>query len=92
MEPSDGKPRDLTATRLRWVDNSQRDGSTGSEIRRASTATVGEAALYLNVSAALVRKLVLERKIPYVKIGRLVRLRWADLDAYVESSIVEPTR
>jgi hypothetical protein len=37
-----------------------------------------------------VRRLVAERRIPFYRLGRSVRLRLADVDALVESGRVEP--
>jgi excisionase family DNA binding protein len=62
--------------------------------------TVPETAALLRLKPSTVRAWVLRRKIPYVKVGRLVRLRRADVDALIEASVVrarsaadqEPTR
>ena len=60
--------------------------------RASATATVVEAAVYLNVSEGTIRRLVLERRIPSCKVGRLVRIRWADLDALLAASTIERLR
>lgn len=49
-----------------------------------------EAADYLNVSERFVKRLVFEKRIPVHKLGRHVRIRQADLDAYLEANRVEP--
>jgi excisionase family DNA binding protein len=49
---------------------------------------VPEAAPVLGVDERMVRRLVAEKRIPYVKIGRHVRLRRSDLLAYVEANTV----
>jgi len=45
--------------------------------------TVEEAAARLGTSVHFVRRLVAERRIPYHKVGRHVRIAQADLDAYI---------
>jgi len=50
---------------------------------------LGEAAAYLNVNERYMRRLVSERRIPYFKVGRLLRFSPADLDAFIESCRVE---
>lgn len=57
--------------------------------------TVAQAATYLNVNERYVRLLVSERRIAYLKLGRLIRFRPQDLDAYLASCLVptpEPRR
>lgn len=50
--------------------------------------TVGEAADRLRLKASSVRAWILRRKIPYVKVGRLVRIRRADVEALIAESVV----
>jgi excisionase family DNA binding protein len=57
-----------------------------------SYLTVQEAADYLNTSVRFVRRLIEERRIAFHKVGRHVRLRQADLEAYVNAGRVEPRR
>ena len=52
-------------------------------------AVVG-AATYLGVTAAFVRRLVLERRVRYFKLGKFVRFRTVDLDAFIEAGRHEP--
>jgi excisionase family DNA binding protein len=52
--------------------------------------TVEEAAEYLNTSVRFVCRLIAERRIAFHKFGRHVRLKRADLDAFVEVGRVEP--
>ncbi len=47
-----------------------------------------EAAEYLHVTERWIRRAIAERRIPYVKVGRLVRFRKSDLDAYIEAQRV----
>jgi excisionase family DNA binding protein len=49
-----------------------------------------DAAGYLSVNVRYVRRLVAERRVRYLKVGRLLRFRTEDLDAYLESCGVEP--
>ena len=54
--------------------------------------TVEEAAEYMNTTARFVRRLVAERRIAFVKLGRHVRLSITDIDAFVKAGRVEPVR
>jgi excisionase family DNA binding protein len=50
--------------------------------------TLAEAASLLRVKVSTLRAWVLRRRIPYVKVGRLVRLRQSDLSALIAASVV----
>jgi excisionase family DNA binding protein len=50
--------------------------------------TVPETAAVLRLRPSTIRSWILKRTMPYVKIGRRVFLRRADLDALVTASIV----
>ncbi len=50
--------------------------------------SVKEAACYLKIAVWTLRHWVYQRKIPFVKLGRLVRFRQSDLDAYISKHIV----
>ncbi len=50
--------------------------------------TIAEGASYVDLSPRYLKRLVAERRLPYVKIGRLVRLRPQDLDALVHDCMV----
>jgi excisionase family DNA binding protein len=50
--------------------------------------TVNEAAAFLRLQQSTVRRWVLEKKMPYLKLGRRVFLRRSDLDALLASSLV----
>lgn len=52
--------------------------------------SVPEAAERLGVTPRFVRRLVAERRIPYLKLGRHVRFDPADLDAFLAAGRVEP--
>jgi excisionase family DNA binding protein len=58
---------------------------------RSELLDVAGAARYLGVTVVFVRRLVLERRLRYYKLGKFVRFRTEDLDAFVESGRVEPT-
>ncbi len=47
---------------------------------------------YLNIGERFVRRLIAERRIAFTKVGRLVRLDTADLDAFLAAGRVEPVR
>jgi excisionase family DNA binding protein len=51
--------------------------------------TVEEAADRLGTSARFVRRLIFERRIAFVKVGRHVRIAPADLDAYIAAGRVD---
>ena len=52
--------------------------------------TVDEAAEYLNTTVRFVRRLIAERRIAFHKVGRHVRLRGDDLEAFIAAGRVEP--
>jgi excisionase family DNA binding protein len=51
--------------------------------------TVDDAADRLGTSVRFVRRLIFERRIAFVKVGRHVRIATADLDAYIRTGRVE---
>jgi len=51
--------------------------------------TVDEAADQLGTSVRFVRRLILERRIAYTKLGRHVRIAPRDLDAFILAGRVE---
>ncbi len=66
-------------------------------VRQADEITEGQllldvsgAAACLGVNEAFVRRLVLERRVRYYKVGKFVRFRLADLDSFVDSGCMEP--
>ena len=54
--------------------------------------TVEQAADYLNITDHFVRRLIRERRIPFLKVGRLVRLRRIDLEDYLAACAVPAVR
>lgn len=63
-----------------------------AEVSEGELFTVEEAAKLLNVSVRFVRRLVAERRIAVVRLGRHVRLAQADLEAFVAAGREEPVR
>ena len=57
---------------------------------RNGLLSVEAAAEYLSTSPRFIRRLVAERRVPYVKVGRLVRLTPEDLDDFIAAGRVEP--
>jgi excisionase family DNA binding protein len=53
--------------------------------------TVSEAALLLRLKPSTIRAWTCQRRIPFVKVGRLVRIRRCDVEALVRASLV-PSR
>lgn len=51
---------------------------------------VAAAAEWLGVGERMVRRLVAEKRIRYVKVGALVRFRPGDLDEFLAKGTVEP--
>ena len=54
-----------------------------------SLLTVDQAAERFGTSTRFVRRLVAERRIPFTKLGRHVRLDTADIDAFIAAGRVE---
>jgi excisionase family DNA binding protein len=52
--------------------------------------TVSELALVLKVEVRFVRRLVAERRIPFVKVGKYVRFCRQDVTDFITSGRVEP--
>lgn len=52
--------------------------------------TVEQAAERMNTTVRFVRRLIAERRIAFVKLGRHVRLSTADIDTFVAAGRVEP--
>jgi len=52
--------------------------------------TVRDGAKQLACSEAYIRKLVFNRKIPFIKLGRAVRIRASDLEALIRAGLTLP--
>lgn len=52
--------------------------------------SVREAALYLNVSPYTLYAMVSQRRVPYVKVGRLTKFDKGELDKWIKQNSVMP--
>ena len=59
-----------------------------SRAPRDELLTVNQAGEYLGTGERFVRRLVAQRRIPYVKLGKYVRLQRSSLDAFIEAGRV----
>lgn len=66
---------------------SHRPDSVGAD--RPELLTVQQAAERLNVSVRNIRHQIHQRRLPIVKIGRLVRIERGELDAFIERCRVD---
>ncbi|MEV0194860.1 helix-turn-helix domain-containing protein [Nonomuraea sp. NPDC050691] len=66
------------------------DASVLPEWARGRLLTVEEAAERLNTSIRFPRRLIEERRIAFVHLGRNVRIPEAALDAFIAAGLVEP--
>ena len=57
--------------------------------QRSDLLDVKGAAEYLGVAEAFIRRLALEKRVAYYKLGKYVRFKAADLDAFIEGGRVE---
>ncbi|WP_245651899.1 excisionase family DNA-binding protein [Streptosporangium amethystogenes] len=60
------------------------------ELARGRLLTVEEAAERLNTTPRFPRRLIEERRIAFVHVGRNVRIPEAALDAFIAAGLVEP--
>ncbi|RKT53071.1 excisionase family DNA-binding protein [Saccharothrix australiensis] len=51
--------------------------------------SVPEAAEYMSTTVRFVRRLIAERRVPFHRLGRLIRFKKVDLDAFIEAGRVE---
>ncbi len=56
----------------------------------AQLLDVSAAAGYLGTSERFIRRLVAERRVPFHRVGRHIRFRLSDLEAFVARGRVEP--
>jgi len=54
--------------------------------------SIPEVAHALGVSPRWVRRAVIERRLPYVKVGRLVRFDANDVEAFIATNRIEASR
>jgi len=50
--------------------------------------TIAEAAAALRLKPSTIRAWILDRRIPFCKIGRLVRIRRADVEGLIAASVI----
>jgi excisionase family DNA binding protein len=62
-----------------------------SQDQASDLLTVPEAAALLRLKPSTIRSWTCQRRIPFVKLGRLVRIRRSDAEALVESSVIRAT-
>jgi excisionase family DNA binding protein len=62
------------------------------DVDRGPLLTVTEAGEYLGAGERFIRRLITERRIAYVKVGKYVRLERATLDAFVDAGRVHSQR
>ena len=62
-----------------------------TETQQPLLLDVAGAARHLGITEAFVRRLVHERRLRFYKLGKFVRFRVEDLDAWVEDGRVNPT-
>ena len=65
-------------------------GELSPALAESGLVDVAGAASYLGVTAPFVRRLVLERRLRYFKLGKFVRFKIVDLDAFIEAGRHEP--
>jgi excisionase family DNA binding protein len=63
---------------------------TGRVSESVKLYTVAQAAERLNTSVRFVRRLIADRRIAFVRLGRHVRLAEEDVAAFIEAGRVEP--
>ena len=66
--------------------------TNGPRLSTVSLLKVAQAGEYLGTGERFVRRLITERRIGYVKVGKYVRLERATLDAFVDSGRVPSQR
>lgn len=81
-------PPDVTSTNTHAPRNSVSDRAR--PLARDVLLTVDQAAERLGTSPRFVRRLVAERRIAFIKLGRHVRLSSADVDAFIRAGRNEP--
>ena len=57
-------------------------------IQSSSLLNIRETAAVLRLSVSTIRSWVLNRRIPFVKLGKAIRFRRVDVDAFIAASVV----
>jgi excisionase family DNA binding protein len=92
---SESIARRRRARTARWVVNKRRDVEKQKEWARDAVDqlfTVAEAAKQLATTEGHVRRLIFQRKMRFVRVGRLVRVPQSAIDEYVAAHTVEPVQ
>lgn len=63
--------------------------ASSARSRSGPVMTTDEAAAYMKVTPRFIRRLVAERRITYLKVGRLVRFEPRHLDEFLARGLVE---
>ncbi|MGY1708332.1 excisionase family DNA-binding protein [Geodermatophilus sp. SYSU D00758] len=69
-----------------------RQAAPGNDLGRGPLLTVAQAGEYLGTGERFVRRLITERRIGYIKVGKYVRLERSTLDAFVDAGRVPGQR
>ena len=64
----------------------------GQSLDRDALLTVAQAGEYLGTGERFIRRLITERRIGFVKVGKYVRLERSTLDAFVDAGRVHSQR
>ncbi|NEM08175.1 excisionase family DNA-binding protein [Geodermatophilus normandii] len=64
----------------------------GPDVGRSPLLTVAQAGEYLGTGERFIRRLITERRIAYVKVGKYVRLERSTLDTFVDAGRVHSQR
>lgn len=62
--------------------------SPEKDIQPNDLLTLAEAAIRLRLKVSTLRDWILKRRLPYVKVGRLIRIRRSDLEALIAANLV----
>ena len=63
--------------------------SENHELDKPILFEIDQAADYLNVSVRMIRRMVEEKRVAYIKIGKLIRIDKRDIDAYLAAQRIE---
>ena len=63
--------------------------SENHELDKPILFEIDQAADYLNVSVRMIRRMVEEKGVAYIKIGKLIRIDKRDIDAYLAAQRIE---
>ena len=78
--------------RRRLLDRMTTRAAQRQDPDRDPLLTVAQAGEYLGTGERFIRRLITERRISYVKVGKYVRLERSTLDAFVDAARVHSQR